>query len=84
MKPYRVSVDLEGIEFLRRARRRDQELIFQKPAQLEQDPFRSGDYPSHDTIGRVVQTLIVGRCAVTFWTDHAVCEVRVVKIEPPD
>ncbi len=84
MMPYRVAIDLEGVESLRRLNRQEMERLLDQLGRLGHDPFRLGDYASQDSVGRPVQTIILGRSAITFWTDHAVREVRIVKIEPAD
>jgi len=48
---------------------------------LERDPHQRGDYVETDADGRPNQVKIVGRWAVTYWPDHAVKEVRVVRLE---
>ena len=84
MKPYRVAMDLEAVEFWRGCSRRDRELVLKFVTVLAHNPNRTGDYTEHDRIGRVLQECVVGGCAVTWWTDHAVSEIRVVAISPAD
>jgi hypothetical protein len=50
--------------------------------QLRSNPDQQGDYQELDLTGRPLQVRIVGNWAVTFWADHAVKELRVVRIEP--
>ncbi|MEI6147968.1 MAG: hypothetical protein WCS01_02650 [bacterium] len=51
---------------------------------LERDPHQSGDYAETDADERQNQVKIVGRWAVTYWSDHPVKEVRVVRLEMAD
>ncbi len=51
---------------------------------LADDPFQSGDFHEHDSVGRRLEVKIVGRYAVTFWSDHPVKEVKVVHIRLAD
>jgi hypothetical protein len=51
---------------------------------LSSDPFRRGDYEEHDDVGRPVQIKIIGNFALTYWTDHAVKEVKVTRVERAD
>jgi hypothetical protein len=52
--------------------------------QLEADPFCTGDCMENDDTGRPNQITLVGAWAVTYWSDHAVKEVRIVRIEKAD
>lgn len=51
---------------------------------LAQNPDTPGDFSERDESGRSVQVKIIGRYAVTFWTDHPVCEIKVTHIKPAD
>ncbi len=84
MSPYRVSIDLEAVEFWRGCPRRDQELVIKFLSMLSHGPGRAGDYTEHDSIGRRLQECVVGGCAVTWWPDHAVREIRVVALSAAD
>ncbi len=44
-------------------------------------PHLSGDYQEQNEEGRPREVLLRGRFLVTFWTDHAVREVRIVRVE---
>jgi hypothetical protein len=44
-------------------------------------PFRSGDFRERDFQGRVNEVLLVDDWLVTYWPDHAVREVRIVRLE---
>ena len=48
---------------------------------LKSDPFRLGDFAEPDATGRLNQVLLIDEILLTYWTDHAVREVRVVRIE---
>jgi len=49
--------------------------------QLKGDPFRAGDFEELDHGGRANQVLLSDDWLITFWSDHAVGEVRVVRLE---
>ncbi len=63
---------------LRAAERQRLDEVFQL---LADNPFLSGDYQEHDAEDRRLEVLLKGRFLLTFWTDHAVKEVRVVRVE---
>jgi hypothetical protein len=49
--------------------------------QLKTTPFRSGDLQERDTQGRINEVLVLDDWLVTFWSDHAVQELRIVRLE---
>lgn len=49
--------------------------------ELKGSPFRKGDLQEQDTHGRDNEIMIAGDWLVTFWVDHAVREIRVVRLE---
>jgi hypothetical protein len=51
---------------------------------LAHSPDTAGDFPERDESSQTVHVKIIGRYAVTFWTDHPVCEVKVTHIKPAD
>ncbi len=44
-------------------------------------PFGKGDFQQLDATGRSNEVLLLGEWLVTFWSDHAVCEIHVVNLE---
>lgn len=48
---------------------------------IKSEPFQAGDLHESDADGRVHEIVLDGDWLVTFWTDHAAKEVRVVRIE---
>jgi hypothetical protein len=48
---------------------------------LKVSPFRKGDLQEPDLQGRANEILIAGNWLVTFWVDHAVREIRIVRLE---
>ncbi len=51
---------------------------------LADTPNTTGDFTENDDTGRVVQVKVIGRCAITFWADHAASEVKVTHIKSAD
>jgi hypothetical protein len=83
LDPYKVLVVLDFLKLARPSRHdRDQLLSFLEA--LEKNPFQLGDFEEPDDVGRSIQIKIIGAYAVSFWADHAVKEVKVVKIEKAD
>ena len=52
--------------------------------QVAADPFRTGDFQQRDQSGRRYEVVLLGEWLVTFWSDHAVNEIRVVALESTD
>lgn len=49
---------------------------------LASNPFARGDFSQRDASGRIVEVKLIGRYAITWWADHAACEVKVTHIKP--
>ena len=78
---YRFLVPLEVSRYylgLRPAERRKLDELFDFPVE---NPHFAGDYQENDQDGRTVEVIRRGRFLVTFWSDHAVREVRAVRVE---
>jgi hypothetical protein len=84
VKPYRVAVDLEAVQFLERTEERDRALVYRRILALAQNPFLTGDYTDRDATGRTIHDVIAGGCCLSYWVDHAVREVRVIEVSPAD
>lgn len=48
---------------------------------LKTDPFRVGDFRQRDETARINEVALFGDWLVTFWSDHATREIRVVNLE---
>ena len=83
MAPYRVLITHKVLLLARPAVRERQE-IYAFLEGLAHDPFQKGDYEEMDEIGRPIEIKIIGRWALTFWSDHAVREVKVIRVEKAD
>ena len=83
MRPFRVLVSIEILK-LERPSRQDRDAILSFLESLEADPTKRGDYSERDDSGRTVWIKVIGKYALTFWADHAVCEVKVTRIEKAD
>ncbi len=63
------------------AKKRERKALLDYFEQLARSPFTETDWVVTDETGRKNYRAAVGRFLVTFWTDHAVREVRIVKLE---
>lgn len=80
MRPYSVFIHESVLLETPRSRARIMTFI----RALGTDPFQRGDYAERDDSGREVEVKILGDHAVTFWTDHAAREVKVVSVQIAD
>jgi hypothetical protein len=83
LQPYKVLISIEVLQ-LQRPARSEQDKILSFLESLSDDPFKLGDYEERDDIGHSVQIKIIGDHALTYWADHAVKEVKVVRFEKAD
>lgn len=83
LQPYKVLVTIEVLQ-MERPNGAERHRILSFLESLADDSERAGDYVEQDDAGRLVQIKIIGDYALTYWTDHAVKEVKVTKIEKAD
>lgn len=83
MPPYKVLVSIEILQ-LDRPSSSNRKNILSFLESLGHNPHLKGDYEDMDDAGRPVQIKIVGDFALTYWSDHAVKEVKVTKFEKAD
>ncbi len=78
---YRFVVAAETFRFLLTLRAFERQMLDDAFQSLADNPFRRGDYQERDEEGRAMEILLKGRFVLTFWADHAVREVRIVRVE---
>ena len=81
MKLYQVVFNREALKFVVQA---DDEVFDEIECwvnQIERAPATRGDYTEQDDDGRELQVAVLSAAVITYWTDDAVREVRVVGIE---
>jgi hypothetical protein len=83
LQPYKVLISIEVLQ-LSPVISSDRRKILSFLEALGENPTRLGDYQERDELGRPVQIKIIGGVALTYWADHAVKEVKVVRIERAD
>lgn len=82
MRSYRTVFNRQALEFVADADEGTYAEIEQWVNRIERAPFTLGDYTELDEDGRELQIVVMTRIAVAYWTDHAMREVRVARIEP--
>lgn len=83
MRPYAIYINEAALDSAPRSGLQ-REKIFSFIRSLADNPNTLGDFSESDDEHRIVQVKIIGRYAVTFWTDHAVSEIKVTHIKSAD
>lgn len=83
MRPYAIYINEAALASAPRSGAQWEKLL-RFIRSLADNPNTPGDFSEKDDATRTVQVKIVGRHAVTFWTDHAVSEIKVTHIKPAD
>lgn len=79
---YRYTVDDAGCEVFHQLPRRQREHLLALFRQLAAHPFTSGDYREPDTHGESLEvSLFENEFLVTWRSDHAAKQVRIVRVE---
>lgn len=81
MLAYRTVFTREVSDFICRVSSRDMRFLDDWFDRIESLPDAEGDYTEPDDTGRELQVVVLGSLAIAYWTDHAVREVRIVRIE---
>jgi len=84
VESYSLYLRKEAYDFLARLPRRRRELLFGLLDTLVANPFQNGGFEEHDESGRETQVLVAKNAAITYWSDHAVKEVKVIAIRDAD
>ena len=84
MRTYEVILHEQAWAALHATKGADRQRLLAVLDQVKAAPFRTGDYRQRDSTGRMSEVVLLGRWLVTFWSDHAVGEIRVVELERAD
>ena len=63
------------------ATKRERKALLDCFGRLAGNPFMESDWTMDDSTGRTHYRLVIGRYLMTYWSDHAAREVRIVKLE---
>ena len=84
MRAYKIVLHDEAWRALAASARPKQRRLLRLLEELQGDPFRAGDFQENDADGRANEVWLVENWLVTFWCDHAACEIRVARLEKAD
>lgn len=80
MSNYNLFLRAEAIQALKATRGLQRRQISTFIDQLGINPNTTGDYTEVDDTERLIEIKVIGQFAITFWTDHAAKEIKVVDI----
>ena len=78
---YTLFMQLDAVSLYRSLRHSEKAPLEAYFNHLENYPQLKGETTERDSIGRVVQVKFVGKFKVAYWADHAVKEIKVLKLE---
>lgn len=81
MQGYELVLSEPAAMTLATASRSDQRKLALILDNVKKTPFRQGDLQENDTQGRINEVIVAGDWLVTYWPDHAVRELRIVRLE---
>lgn len=81
MDTYALVLDEVAVKAIVMAARAEQRRLATILDQVKTAPFRAGDYQQRDKTGRMNEVVLFDDWLVTFWSDHAVREIRIVNLE---
>ncbi len=78
---YVLFLHWEAAAFFHALRRGEKEAVGRFLDLLEKYPHTAGETTERDASGRTIQVKVIARLKVVYWADHAVKEVKVLRIE---
>lgn len=81
MDTYALVLNEAAAKTLAMATRADQRRLAIILDEVKAAPFRAGDYQQKDKTGRMNEVVLFDDWLVTFWSDHAVGETRIVNLQ---
>ena len=81
---YDVVAPLSRLAVFHAATRRERKLLLDFFDQLARSPATTSEWTLIDQAGRTNYQAAVGRFLITYWADHAVREVRIVRLDRVD
>jgi hypothetical protein len=70
-----------AVDLLTNSRRKDKQILAKALEMLAHNPQVQPDYEERDSTGRPLFVIRAGPWIITYWLDHYVKEVRIVKLE---
>jgi hypothetical protein len=81
MEPYDYALGAEAVHAFTAQSARGREKLLQIFGQLARQPFAPGDFREPGLTDRDYEVKLFDDLLVTWWSDHAAKEVRIVRLE---
>jgi homoserine acetyltransferase len=78
---YGFAVDGDALHFLLSRKSSERRELLKFFRALANDPYQEGDFREENAEGRSLEVALRGIFLITYWSDHAVRQVRVLRIE---
>ena len=80
----RLLIDSTVLEFVGRLRKRDRDFLFQRFEQIREFPAGHADYQEAGETGRMFDTHVAGRFAISYWDDFADRHLKIMAVDWAD
>jgi len=80
MRDYTVFLRQEAAASMVRIKGKRKRAIEAFISYLSENPFEEGDFSESDESGRVTFTKVIRDFAITYFPDHAVCEIKILEV----
>jgi hypothetical protein len=84
VKPFRLLIDHEVLEFIAQLGRKEQPLIHREMLRVWDFPCHHADYPEKDELGRQYHVHIFGKYALKYWIDEADRHLKIMETRLSD
>jgi hypothetical protein len=81
---YRLLIANEVLEFLDGLRQRERLLLRARFVQIADFPENFSDFQERDSTGRSLNVNLCGKHAITYWTDFADRDVKILRLRHAD
>lgn len=84
IRGWKATYDANAVEFLLRRSSKERQRLIQFADLLRTNPTLAGDFQEVDDVAHTLQVKLVGRFLITYWADHAVKVVNIVRMRTSD
>ena len=81
---YKLFIAVDVLEFIERLPRKIRLALRGTISELGEDPIELSDATDYDSIGRMIQIVVVGDYAIIYWVDDADQHVKILDIHSAD
>ena len=78
---YRFVLESAVLHFILSRRLAERRFLIRAFDLLAGDPYRRGDYQETSSENREMEVILIAKYILTYWADHAVKELRIVRVE---